>query len=157
MSLSRPQLPKFRCNFCVRPLIMFDPPSTGSSGSRAAASAHLTSCYHLLCNNCRFRNGSKCAVCNQNCQFMGCTNNMPKHYRWFFEPGMEQHLRRIKTFRKMQQTIVARRLAAKLQHFEQKRAPLVRKAEEVVERRQHSADMLRKYKMIHHKICQEKR
>lgn len=160
VSSGRQQTPKFRCNSCLIALKMFESPTVGSIGNRApAAKQFFTSCYHVLCNDCRFKNGQNCAVCNRQCQFMGCTSNMPKFYRLYFEPALntKNHLKSVMKFQRLQNSITNKRLAAKIQKLKKYRIAAVKKEQEVTERSQRTTEKLRKYKMIHRKICQEKR
>ncbi|XP_055326042.1 putative uncharacterized protein DDB_G0279653 [Sitodiplosis mosellana] len=157
---ARHPMPKFRCNSCLHVQKMFEPVTAGSSSNRVtAAKQYFTSCYHILCNSCRFRNGQNCALCNRSCQFIGCTTNMPKHYQLFFKPisSAKKQLLDIMKFQRMQNFIAKRRLTAKKLHVQKKRMVLIQKVKEAGERRQQAAEKLHKYKIVHHKICQEKR
>lgn len=155
------RMPKFRCNICLVAMNMFEPPTTGLNANRVpAAKQFFTSCSHLMCSNCRIRiGGQSCAVCNRNCNFMGCTSSMPKHYQVFFQPAA--NAKKLFTnplhFQRTQHLMLKRRFTAKLQHRDKKRTAMMKKAKEANEQRQRTAEKLCKYKIMHHIICQEKR
>ncbi|XP_031638081.1 uncharacterized protein LOC116350427 [Contarinia nasturtii] len=79
---------KFYCNHCLDPLKLFELPSVDIVRGRTpwAPKQYLTSCYHVLCGDCRSKNRVQtCTACKQHCKTMEISFKMPKHYRWYFE------------------------------------------------------------------------
>ena len=153
-------MPKFRCNSCLAVQKMFEPMTAGSANNRApAAKQYFTSCFHVLCNSCRFKNLQNCAFCNRNCQFMGCNNNMSKQYQQFFKPisNAKKQFMTVMKFQRTQNNIGKRRVANKMVYIEKKRSMVMKKVEEKQKRCQQAKDMLTKLKTAHQIIGQEKR
>lgn len=160
VSSSRRQFTKFRCNSCLVALKIFESSTVNMSGNRAhVAKQFFTNCYHVLCNNCRIKSGQNCAACKRLCQFMGCTKDMQKYYRLYFEPvsSAKKHLMSVMKFQRLQHCVISKGFAAKTLYF-QKKDDVIRKKEiEGEKRRRFIAEKLRKYRVIHRKIGQEKR
>lgn len=157
---ARQSIPTFRCNLCLSIQKMFEPMTAGSGNNRTpAAKQYFTSCFHLLCNSCRFKNLQNCAFCNRSCQFMGCSSNMPKQYQLYFKPILyaKRQFITVLKFQRTQNSIAKRRLAAKVVYIEKKRAMAMQKVKERQERCQRAKEMEHKLQTAHQILCQEKR
>lgn len=156
----RQSMPKFRCNSCLSVQKMFEPMTAGSINHRApAAKQYFTSCFHVLCNSCRFKNLQNCALCNRNCQFMGCNNNMSKQYQHYFKPisYAKKQFMTVMKFQRTQNNIGKRRMASKMVYIEKKRSMVMKKVEVNNQLYQQAKEVFNKLKAAHQTICQEKR
>lgn len=66
--------------------------TNGSRGSSIAISAksYITTCKHMLCQNCKEKFKSVCARCGKQCSFMQINENMQPSLRDFIEPVVQQ-------------------------------------------------------------------
>lgn len=98
-SVLKIRMPTFYCNRCTQQLSVSSVPASanvtmtnGSRGSSTAISAksYITTCKHMLCQNCKEKFKSVCARCGKQCSFMQINENMQPSMRDFIEPVVQQ-------------------------------------------------------------------
>lgn len=142
----------FLCNRCLSHLKLFEAAQT--TGGRVPKH-YWTSCHHVLCQNCRMRHTDKCAACNQACRFMEINNNMPKHYKVYFESAhnMQNILNGVVKFQRRQDDLS---IARKVQHIERKLSDEKQAYNEARMKGRRSVAQEKKVDIIFRK-CQEKK
>lgn len=149
---------KFYCNCCLIALKLFELPS--SNGQRRMPNKqYLTSCYHILCNDCRLTNDHNCAACKRKCTFMEISNKMPNHFQWYFQPlsETEKHLIKVTKFHRMQYELTSELLYTKLRTIAKKRRETSKLAAIAGWKQRQAKSQLRKIQIIHRKCIEEER
>lgn len=146
--------PVFHCNRCLVDLKMFEDAPT--SGDRVHK-RFWTSCQHILCHGCRVNN--ICAACNRKCRFMEISRRMPKHYQFYFESllRMEQHLISVIKFQNDQDMLYMNRFVGEVKRLNEKGRNEKETNNRLKIQTKQSELNRRKVRIIHQKICDEKR
>lgn len=145
-----------QCNRCLCELKPFqDVPSTG--GSRPPKS-FLTNCKHILCQTCRMSFSDQCSLCQQKCQFIEISRNMPEQFRTYFESlQMRQNLIGTVRFQQEQNTFITSRTIAEAGTMRTKCRGLTQTLKDANDTHEQMATEQRKLMIIFDKICEAKK